>query len=265
MEEHWQSVAVDSWRPYVYRLHVFATADKVMSYSWLGKDCLVVCNASPILKCMHSLISFTSSTIIHHARLMRALGLVAVGYFYVDFQDRTKQGARGLLSSLLTQLCTQSGPFFDILSMLYAKHNNDGEMPSEDALAMCSGEMLKYPGQAPVFIVVDALDEAPDSPSPDYPPWVTPRQSVLGIVKGLIELKLQNLHLCLTSRPELDIQLVLDPLEPVSVRLHTQDGQLDDIARYVESVISSDIRMSRWSKNIKKLVIDTLTNKSHGM
>ena len=197
---------------------------------------------------------------------MRDLGLATVGYFYVDFRDHTKQDARGLLSSLLVQLCVQSDPFFDILSMLHAKHNNGGERPSEDALATCLAEMLKCPGQAPVFIVVDALDEFPDSTSPGSPPGApTRRQSVLGIVKGLIELRLQNLHFCLTSRPELDIQDVLDPLEPVSVRLHTQNGQLDDIARYVEWVIASDITMRNWPKETKKLVVDTLTNKSGGM
>jgi len=55
MEGHRRSVVVDSWNPYVYRFHVIATADKVMSYSRLRKDSLVVCNASPILNSMYSL------------------------------------------------------------------------------------------------------------------------------------------------------------------------------------------------------------------
>jgi len=197
---------------------------------------------------------------------MRETGLIAVGYFYVDWQDPQKQSTRGLLSSLLAQLCTQSEPFLDILSMLRAKHNDGVEQPSEDALAMCLREMLEYPEQAPVFIVVDALDECPDSPRPGSPPGVpTPRQSVLKIVKWLMELKLQNLHFCLTSRPEFDILQVLDPLEPVSVRLHDQKGQMDDIAQYVKSVVFTDVKMREWPKNTQKLVIDTLTNRSHGM
>jgi len=197
---------------------------------------------------------------------MAEKGLATVAYFYVDLQDHTKQDARGLLSSLLAQLCTQSDPFLDILSMLRAKHNHGGLWPSEDALAMCLREMLEYPEQAPVFIVVDALDESPNSLSPGSPPGLpTPRQSVLKIVKGLIKLKLQNLHFCLTSRLEFDVHPVLDPLEPVSVSLHTQKGQLDDIAQYVEAVVVSDVTMGRWPKETKKLVIDTLADKSHGM
>ena len=197
---------------------------------------------------------------------MRERGLAIVGYFYLDFQDRTKQDAYGLLSSLLAQLGTQSDPFFDILSRHRTKHNNGAERPSEDALVECLREMLEYPEQAPVFIVVDALDECPDSPSPGSPPGApTPRQSVLKIVKGLIKLKPQNLHFCLTSRPEPDIEHVLAPLEPASVSLHTEKGQLADITQYVQSVIVSDVTMGKWPKDTKKLVIDTLTNKSQGM
>ena len=197
---------------------------------------------------------------------MRERGLAAVGYFYVDFHDHKKREARGLLSSLLVQLGTQSDRFFEILSKLHAVHNRGGEKPSKEELEMCLKDMLNCPGQAPVFIVIDALDEYPDSRSPGSPPGVpTPRRWVLTILKGLTELKLPNLHLCLTSRPEVDIQKVLELLGPVSVSLHTQKGQLDAIAQYVESIVVADFAMKSWSKKTKKLVIDTLVSKSHGM
>jgi len=193
---------------------------------------------------------------------MRETGLAAVGYFYIDFQDTAKQDARGLLSSLLAQLCTQSNAFFDILSGLHAKHNQGGESPSEATLEKCLWKMLEYPEQAPVFIIVDALDECPASRSPASPGAPPPRQSVLRILKRLT--RLQNLHLCLISRHEFDIQDVLDPLEPVSVSLHNQKGQLADIAQYVESVVVSDTIMKRWEKKTQKLAIDTLVEKSQG-
>jgi len=197
---------------------------------------------------------------------MRDLGLVAVGYFYVDFHDRTKQDARGLLSSLLDQLCSQSDPFLDILLRLRTNHNDGREQPSEDALERCLREMLEYPKQAPVFIVVDALDECPDSPSPGSLPGVpTPRQSVLKIVEGLSKSNFQNLHFCLTSRHEVDIQAVIDPLEPESLSLHAQPGQLAAIRQYVESVVDSDARMKKWPRRTRNLVIDTLASRSQGM
>jgi 2,3-bisphosphoglycerate-independent phosphoglycerate mutase len=201
---------------------------------------------------------------------MRRAGLAAVGYFYVDFNDHTKQDARGLLSSLLDQLSTQSNPYFDILSGFHARHNQGGERPSETALSKCLKEMLEYPEQAPVFIVVDALDECPGSSSRSSRSRTvvpTPRQLVLKVLKGLIELKLESLHLCVTSRHEVDIQDELNSFksEPLPVSLYDQRGQLDDIAQYVESVVASDVTMRGWPKRIQRSVVNTLTNESHGM
>jgi len=84
-------------------------------------------------------------------------------------------------------------------------------------------------------------------------------------VKELVELKLQHLHLCITSRPEIDIRGVLDPLKPYSVSLHDQPEQILDIARYVESVVLSDATMREWPKEEKKLVINTLAKDGGGM
>jgi len=191
---------------------------------------------------------------------MRDTGLASVGYFYVDFRERAKQEARGLLSSLLVQLSTQSDRFYEILSYLYARHDRGLELPSEDALAQCLREMLEYPKQAPVSLVVDALDNFPISRG-----ILSPRAEVLRILKELIELQLPHLHLCITSRPEFDIREVLDPLGPSSVSLHDQEGQIEDIAQYVKSVVYSDETMREWPKEEKKLVIDTLAKNSGGM
>jgi hypothetical protein len=120
--------------------------------------------------------------------------------------------------------------------------------------------MLEDPKQAPVFLVVDALDECPISRG-----ILTPRAQVLDIVKVLVELKLPHLHFCITSRPEFDIRAVFDPLEPSSVSLHDQEGQIEDIAQYVKSVVSSDVTMREWPKEEKKLVIDTLAKNGGGM
>jgi len=191
---------------------------------------------------------------------MRDTGLASVGYFYADFRERAKQEARGLLSSLLVQLSTQSDRFYGILSHLYARHDRGLELPSEDALAQCLRKMLEDPKQAPVFLVVDALDNFPISRG-----IPSPRAEVLRIVEVLIELQLPRLHLCITSRPEFDIREVLDPLGPSSVSLHDQEGQIEDIAQYVKSVVYSDVTMREWPKEEKKLVIDTLARNSGGM
>ena len=74
-------------------------------------------------------------------------------------------------------------------------------------------------------------------------------------------------HICVTSRPEVDIRDVLEPLTPRQVSLHDQSGQKEDIENYVRSVVYSDLEpiMRRWRKEDKELVIETLSNQADGM
>ena len=125
--------------------------------------------------------------------------------------------------------------------------------------------MLLSSGQSPIYLIVDALDESPDtSKELGAPPS---RQMVLDIVKELVELRLSNIHICLTSQPEADIQSVLEPLAGFKMSLHDQDGQKEDIANYMHSVIYSDKEqgMKRWRQDVKDLVINMLSEKANGM
>jgi ankyrin repeat protein len=120
--------------------------------------------------------------------------------------------------------------------------------------------ILEEQGQAPLYIVMDALDECPNSYG-----LQTQREEVLEIVKELVELKHPHVHFCVTSRPEIDIRRAFDSLNPYDVSLHNQPGQIEDIAEYVKTVVGSDATMQNWPINVKELVIDTLTKKSGGM
>ena len=82
-----------------------------------------------------------------------------IAYHYFDFKDATKRHLRGLLSSLLMQLCDHSFGCWDVLYQLYASCKDGSEQPSEAALAGCLKNMLELPGQVPIYIIVDALDE----------------------------------------------------------------------------------------------------------
>ncbi len=121
-------------------------------------------------------------------------------------------------------------------------------------------ELVTLPDQPPIYLIIDALDECPDSSG-----LPTPREQVLDLLKDLVELSLPNLHLCVTSRPEVDIRTVLEPLTSCSVSLHNQSGQKKDIIDYVISVVYSDAKMRRWRDEDKKLVIETLSERADGM
>jgi len=201
-----------------------------------------------------------SSSIIKDIQDTCRTGLAILAIFYFHFGDTAKQDARNLLSSVLIQLCSQSDKFSQVLSSIYSSHGNGSREPSIDALLECLKSILALQGQAPLYIVVDALDECPNSPG-----LQTQRQEVLEVVKELIDLKLPHLHFCVTSRPEIDIRRAFDPLNPYNVSLHNQDGQIKDLAEYVKSVVGSDPMMQDWPSKVKELVIDTLTKKGGRM
>ena len=183
-----------------------------------------------------------------------------MAYFYFDFRDIQKQKLHNLLPSLLVQLSARSDPCCDILSQLYSAHDRGEQQPSDRAMVECLKEMLILDAQGPTYIILDALDECPKTSA--IPP---PRQEVLDFVDDLVGLKLPNLHICVTSRPESDIQAVLNPLTARPVSLHDESGQQEDISNYVVSIVESDRRTRRWRKEDKDLVIKTLTERADGM
>ncbi|SRR5258708_5412499 len=161
-----------------------------------------------------------------------------------------------LVSSLLIQLSSCSNPHCDILSHLYSDHDHGKQQPTDDTLKWCLIEMLTLPDQRPTYLVMDALDEC--SNISGIP---TSRHWVLWLVKELVNLHIPNVHICVTSRPEVDIRDVLEPLTSHQVSLHDQSGQKKDIKDYVQSVIysESELIMRRWRKEDKELVIKVLS------
>jgi len=120
--------------------------------------------------------------------------------------------------------------------------------------------MLKASGRVPIYLIIDALDECPNTAK--FPP---PRDKVLDLIENLVKLNLPNLRLCVTSRPEVDIRASLEPLTTECISLHDQSGQKKDIENYLRSVVYADRNMKRWRDEDKKLVVETLTEKADGM
>jgi hypothetical protein len=115
-------------------------------------------------------------------------------------------------------------------------------------------------GQGPIYIIIDALDECPDvSGTPSA------REEVLDLVDDLVKLNLPNVHLCVASRPEIDIRKALEPLQPLEISLHDEDGQKNDIIEYIKSVVYSDRKMRNWREEDKQLVVNTLSDRADGM
>jgi hypothetical protein len=143
---------------------------------------------------------------------------------------------------------------------LYEAYDDGLRQPSEVDLIQCFKKVLALPGHGKVYMIVDALDESPNKPG-----IPSPREKVLQLIKELINLRHPDIRVCVTSRPEVDIRTVLEPLASHDVSLHDQAGQRSDIVNYVKSVVDSDANLRKWRRKDRQLVIDTLSQKAIGM
>ena len=107
---------------------------------------------------------------------------------------------------------------------------------------------------------MDALDE-----SPDYAGVRSPRDHVLGFVQELVDLRLPNLYICVTSRPEIDICNRLRPLTSLQVSLQDQAGHKADIIKYISSEVDFISEQRRWRESDKNLVLERLSERADGM
>jgi len=180
-----------------FSLPSFHLADSFQSIAGSEKTIISYVTKPFLIQCTYVT---NSSSIIKDIQDMCLTGLAILAIFYFHFGETTKQDARNLISSVLIWLCSQSDKFSQVLLSIYSSHGNGSQEPSLDTLLECLKKMLALQGQGPLYIVVDALDECPNSSG-----LLTQCQEVLEIVKELIDLELPHLHFCVTSRPEIDI------------------------------------------------------------
>jgi hypothetical protein len=199
-----------------------------------------------------------SSAIIQSIEDLQKAGFASLAFFYFDSMEVDKKDRRGLLSSLLVQLCHQNDSYRDILSSLYAKHSDGVQHPSDDALVDCLMELLGVQPQGLVFLILDGLNECSNTDLP------SPREEVLMLLKELINSKFPHLYICVTSRPETDVQRALAPLASYSISLHDESGHKNDIDNYINFFVYMDPKMLSWSEEDKEWVIKALSEQAGG-
>ncbi len=202
----------------------------------------------------------TSSSIIQDIQAAVEANLASMAYFYCDFRDRRKQSVDGFLASLLIQLSAQSDPCRDILFSLYSTHAHGSRMPSDRIMTRCLVDMLKYLVQEPTYIVVDGLDECPGNPG-----FPSPRATLLELFRELVNLHIPNLHICILSDLEPEIEFVLYPLASRRVCFHEESGHSQDIIHYLRTMLRTHPKMKGWKADDKEVVINTLFRKAEGV
>ena len=114
--------------------------------------------------------------------------------------------------------------------------------------------------QGPIFIILDAIDECPNSAGTP-----SPRENVLGLVEWLSELQDPHVSICIASRPETDIEAVLQSLASHTVSLHGERGQHEDIINYIKWFLITDPKARKWRKEDKEVVLERLSKGADGM
>jgi hypothetical protein len=125
---------------------------------------------------------------------MRKNRLASLAFFYFDSRDNKKKDCCNFLSSLLFQLYHQSDSYYKIFSDFYLMYHRGLKYPSDVALTQCLKDMLTCLGQAPIYIIVDGVDECLK-----YSGGLFPCDKVLMLVKELVSFGLSNLYIFITS------------------------------------------------------------------
>ena len=176
--------------------------------------------------------------------------MLAIAYFYFDFRDREKQHHENLIQSLITQFSAQCTSSPDALTRLYSQCHDGEQQPAATALLTTLRHIIG--GFQHAYIILDALDEC------------TEREDLLAMVGEMVDWKLDNLHLLMTSQKERDIEDCLE--SQVSCQINLQQRVVDaDIHIHICERLQNDTRLKKWPMKVQKEIETVLMEGAHGM
>ncbi|KAL8870000.1 MAG: hypothetical protein Q9174_003850 [Haloplaca sp. 1 TL-2023] len=178
----------------------------------------------------------------------------AIAYFYFKFNDGAKQSGGAMMLSLVKQLSQKSAVAMRKLEELYTSHHNGEKRLTSDRLLLLLRDLCTlYPT---IYIVLDALEESE--------PWTELEM----FIRQIRSWDLKQIHFLCVSRREADIPQTLDELVPRKyiIEMHSK-AVTNDIRAYIDSRISGDSKLKRWSSKPEVLqeVEEHLLSKADGM
>ncbi|KAM3479755.1 hypothetical protein MY8738_005313 [Beauveria namnaoensis] len=201
-----------------------------------------------------------ASTVIEHLKgeCEKDPGQI-LAYFYFEFNDTNKQSPRNCLSSVISQLCSQSKVFPAQLKDLYERCGSLHGPPSVGDLISTLSAFAALEKVEHIYIIMDALDECPRTGHEDQ------RAELLEAVKAIQHISPSKIHFLVTSRQELDIEESITTHLTVAAYSIQDSGVTADIGEYINSQLASDRRLNSWSEDIKKEIESVLTRRAGGM
>ncbi|KAJ6475445.1 hypothetical protein C8R45DRAFT_907177 [Mycena sanguinolenta] len=162
-------------------------------------------------------ISGSGKTVLSSMIIDRIRQLGVYAFFYFDINNPQQQTANNLLYSLVSQLSDQLP--CPALPELWESCQNGRRLPSNSDLLSI---LKQLSGSRGIYLLVDALDECSE------------RDMLLGALDSILEAKLPQMHLIVTSRTE----VTHSSLAKEAVLVSSEESVRSDIELYVGDELS---------------------------
>ncbi|KAK3643757.1 hypothetical protein LTR56_010063 [Elasticomyces elasticus] len=196
-----------------------------------------------------------ASTVIEDMRShCRTHAECCLAYFYFTFSDDKKQSWEALLRTLVMQL-SQGRPAVHLLTDAYKQEYGRGLTVRDLEAVLVEILMIMRSESKNVYIVVDGLDESPDT-----------LDHRVAVFEGLSRIResCSDLRLIITSRRYADIERFMVSWESASIEL-TAALVNEDIKAFVRHQLVSSVAFRHLEDASKTLIISKLGESPDGM
>jgi hypothetical protein len=177
----------------------------------------------------------------------------AIGYYYFSFSTLDEQPPELMVKSLISQISEKCVKIPGSLeSVLSSDPTGQRHPPLHKLLEILHAILKELPAS---YIILDALDECTD------------REGLLDIIIKMRRWELENLHMLVLSRDELDIRHSIEHIASEADILCLQ-GKLvnEDIRQYVRYRLIHDKKLKRWhQRDIQEEIETHVMEKAGGM
>jgi hypothetical protein len=184
-----------------------------------------------------------------------------VAYWYFKFSDLKKQSVSSLLCSLIRDICSNRFDTPPGLQKAYYYANRGQQRPTSLKLRSMLQEVIE--DFEDIFLVVDAVDECPK--------FDGERARFFETLQEMLSWKSTQLHVFMTSRPEVDIQLEMEAisrsgnLESFETIRAQGDECHQDIEKYLDRRLQNKSTPRWWNSDLKKRIRTELSTRADGM
>ncbi|KAK6541415.1 hypothetical protein TWF694_007227 [Orbilia ellipsospora] len=180
-------------------------------------------------------------------------------YFYFDINNASQQTLENMVRALISQLFQHDEEPPRQLDSLFYSCKNGREQPTCRQLCEIFLQMIEQAKE--VWIILDALDECHTRSG-------APTEGLLAWMKETLSSDQRNVHMLVTSRPEMDIKSGIMSFASTSSIVSIQDSVIsNDIREYVRERVREGMGLQMWGSHpeVQTETENYLIEKANGM